>query len=113
MEDMPTSSPFNVPDGFFDDQRLRIRQRLEENDKPASRLNQPQRRLWMRAAAFWIGLIGVVVSVQQWSANNTCQTYSCLLEQYEPSLTVPDDMLEEWLDDRALFDDILLDDVSI
>tara|TARA_B110000879_G_scaffold178767_1_gene234242 strand:+ start:1760 stop:2095 length:336 start_codon:yes stop_codon:yes gene_type:complete len=111
MEDMPASSPFNVPDGFFDDQRQRIRQRLKENDKSASRFNQPARRSWMRAAAFWIGIIGVVVSVQQWNAHSACETYACLLEQQEPSLTVSDDMLEEWLDDGALFDDILLDDV--
>ena len=108
---MPTSSPFNVPDGFFEDQRQRIRQRLEESDKPASRFNQPERRTWMRAAAFWIGLIGVVIGVQQWSANAACRSYSCLLEQHEQSLSVPDDMLEEWLDDGALFDDILLDEV--
>jgi hypothetical protein len=111
MEDMPTSSPFNVPDGFFDDQRQRIRQRLEESEKSASRFNQPARRSWMRAAAFWIGIIGVVIGVQQWNAHAACQTYACLLEQQEPSLVVPDDMLEEWLDDGTLFDDILLDDV--
>lgn len=109
MKEMPPS-PFNVPEGFFDAQRQRILERLKEDSTPTSRLNQTHRGSWMRAAAFWIGLTGVVIALQQWNAATPCQSYSCLLKQHEPSLAIPDDMLKDWLEDGTLFD-ILLEEV--
>ncbi len=111
MKDLPTSTPFNVPEGFFDEQRQSIQQRMEAEPQVVSKFYELNRAQWFRVAAFWVGLIGVVLGVQQWNAADPCQTYSCLLEQHEQSLTIPDDILEEWLDDGTLFDDILLDEV--